>query len=295
VTRAVLIKILDAGQLGIENTEVSIGDTITLGAELTDNKRPEAQVTVIPGRQVHVVGGADMARRIASHFRRVRERVENVLETQRRLHDRLLGIIESTAAGREVMPQRGNLTAIDVGQTRVQSRCAHIQIEFMRAFDLHLFNHLEESPHAARVVELYRQYHAEHTDPEPFLPGFYALLGKERAQGRLGAMPKTLGPILDMTLGAGRIATDLGPAAVTILDRAAVAADRDSAQDSLTAGERLQQQILTELLGLQRLLEEWNEFQDVIIQARSVLDKQREVQVLTRNAMNPPTHKGDGR
>ena len=43
------------------------------------------------------------------------------------------------------------------------------------------------------------------------------------------------------------------------------------------------------------MLRDWNEFQDVIIQTRSVLEKQREVQVRTRDTLRGDGVKGRGR
>lgn len=286
VPRAVSTQFLEVNTLPLEGTAPSVGDTITVRVEIEDNRKPEAQVTKIPGQPVHVVGHADLARRIASHFRRIREDVGSVLETQTRLLDRLQGVIEDLDEGSGREDLRGDLTVVQVGQARVLSRTERIHLEFMRSFNLHLFNRLDDSPHAARVLELFLAYHVEHPEADAFLPGFYKLLEAERKAGRLGSMPKTLDPILDMTLTCARITDQLGPAAVKALDQAAVASARSQIVTALADGKRMQGEILAELQSLQDRLDEWNEFQDVIIHTRAVLDKQREIQVRTRETLN---------
>jgi hypothetical protein len=284
IRQTVVSRLFEVAKLQVPGATISVGDTVTLGVALTDNRSPEPLTTEIAGRQVHIVAPADLARRVAGQFRRIREGVDEVAETQRRLQERLHDDTEDLAEGGG--NPRQALTVVQVGQARVQNRAARIHTDFMRAFNLHLFNKLEDSPHAQRVLELYESYHREHRDPEPFLPDFYDMLETERREGRLGAMPKTLDPILAMTTSASRIARVLGPEAIRALDRASVADGAASAATHLAEAARLQAQILAELTSLQQRLEEWNEFQDVIIQTRAVLDKQREVQVRTRDSVS---------
>jgi hypothetical protein len=111
------------------------------------------------------------------------------------------------------------------------------------------------------------------------------MLERARQSGQLGASPKTLDPILEMTLACDRMAEELAPATVRHLEHAGVAAEDGATAQALAAARAVQQQIRTALEQLRAQLEEWNEFQDVIIQTRAVLDKQREVQVRTRDSM----------
>ena len=279
--------IFSVEELPISGEAPAIGDTITLRAEVVDNREPEHQATTLPGRPIHVVAHADLARRIAGHFRRIRESVGIALDSQVRLHDRLQGVAEALDSNTPLEQLRGELTVIQVGQARIQSRTNRLHLEFMRSFNLHLFNRLEESPHAQRVVEMYSTYHNQNPTPEPFVADFYRTVGAAREDGQVGSMPKTLDPILEMGLSCDRVAADLAPRAVKAMDRAYIAEDSDDLADTVRASEQLQRTIIDELRALQDRLDEWNEFQDVIIQTRSVLDNQRDVQVRTRDAVTP--------
>lgn len=291
---AVAMRLLRLDELPLGDGKVRVGDTLAISARVVDNRRPEPLTTVLPERQVHVVGEGDLARRISGHFRRVREEVERAERLQRTRLERLQDVLAELDDGRALEDLRNELTIVEVGQARVQASAQRFHTQLMRAFDLHLFNGLEPSPHAALVLELYRRRYGESQQTKAFLPEFYREVGRERRAGRIGSMPKTLDPILAMTLAADRIRFQLAPRVVKLVATASIESLAERVKPSLVQAEKLQRQILGELEALRNQLEEWNDYQDVISQTRALRDKQRDVRNRTMETLQGPK-KGTGR
>lgn len=290
----VAMRLLRLEELPLGGGEVRVGDTIAISVRILDNRQPEPLTTVLPERQLHVVGEGDLARRISGHFRRIREEVERAERLQRTRLERLQDVLRELNDGRGLEELRSELTIVEVGQARVQSSAQRFHTQLMRAFDLHLFNGLEPSPHAATVLDLYAQRHGESQETKEFLPGFYREVGRERKAGRIGSMPKTLDPILAMTLAADRIRFEWAPRVVELVATASIENLAERVKPGLLEAEKLQKRILRELEALRNQLEEWNDYQDVISQTRALRDKQRDVRNRTMETLQGPK-KGTGR
>jgi hypothetical protein len=283
--RAVFTELVALATLPVADAKVSVGDTIAVAVRMTDIKQPAAMTTELPEREVFVVGDGDLARRIAGHFRRIREDVEQAYTLQEDRHDRLRDVLAELGASATQESVRGDLAIVQVGQARLSSLARRIRDELGRSFSVHLFNGLEASPHASSVQQIFLQYHRERDEAEGTLPGFWALIAERRRDGTLGSMPKTLDPILGMILASGNVADQLSPQAARLLDRAAVERSSREASAVLQEAAKAQEAILGELLGLRNRLDEWNEFQDVISQTRTLRDSQRDVHTRTQEAL----------
>jgi hypothetical protein len=164
-----------------------------------------------------------------------------------------------------------------------------IRDDLMQAYDVHLFNGLEgaDSTQAPRVEQAYVDWHQARAEAIAFDPGFYRQLGRDQAEGRIGPMEQALDPILDMVLRTDRIVEDDGQAAMRALDEASVA-DTQTRLGELLAEVRIRQtRILADLELLLGQLDEWNEFQDVVQQARALRDAQRDIEYRTRTLGSP--------
>jgi hypothetical protein len=263
------------------------GDTVSLGFALTDNRVPEQNRTDLARRQVYVVDSADLARRIAGHFRRIRDQVERATEQQRTQSNALEGLQEELPDPRDGRDPR--LVTQQVGEARVVQTLRRIRDDLMQAYDVHLFNGLEgaDSTQAPRVEQAYVDWHQARAEAIAFDPGFYRQLGRDQAEGRIGPMEQALDPILDMVLRTDRIVEDDGQAAMRALDEASVA-DTQTRLGELLAEVRIRQtRILADLELLLGQLDEWNEFQDVVQQARALRDAQRDIEYRTRTLGSP--------
>ena len=176
------------------------------------------------------------------------------------------------------------LTGVEVGQGRVQSAVQRVTRGMMRAFDLHLWNRLEPSQHAAAVVSLYREHAASLTEPLSLDPTFYRDLSARRRAGTLGAMETTLDPILAMFEMADQLARDDAPEVTRLLAAAQVARGESDRAPLLAEARRRQQNIQEVLKQLLLRLEEWNDYQDLVQEVRALRDRQRDLQNRTQEA-----------
>jgi hypothetical protein len=211
----------------------------------------------------------------------VREAVERNLRLQRDRHERLLDVLEDLQKGATVPQEQVAITAVEVAQGRIQGAAARIHTEFMRAFDFHLFNRLDPSNTAKKVEEFYREFHATDPRAQRFLAEFYQDLMVQRRDGRLGAM-EILDPVLQMTIAASRIAGELAPRTLELMASARVAPTTAAATGALRTAADGQTAIIEVLQELLRRLDDWNEFQDLIDNTRSLRDKQRDIRARTQ-------------
>ena len=91
-----------------------------------------------------------------------------------------------------------------------------------------------------------------------------------------------LDPILQMTAAAGRIATELAPKTLELMATARVAASTADAKEALQEAALGQSAIIKVLQELLTRLHDWNEFQDLIDNTRSLRDRQRDLRARTR-------------
>jgi len=276
----ILQDFVDLAQPPSDRAPVSIGQTLLITAQLQDNRQPEAGTTKLTPRQIYVIGETDLLRRVAGHFRRVREAVEQNLRLQIDRHGRLLDVLETLDKGG--VTNQVVITGIEVAQGRIQGAAGRIHTELMRAFDFHLFNRLDSANAAKKVAALYRDFHDKDPRPQRFLPEFYQDLTAQRRDGRLGAM-EVLDPILLMTYAGGRMAGELAPSTLEMIAKARVAASAADAKKALKAAAGGQTAIIKVLRELLSRLDDWNEFQDLIDNARSLRDKQRDIQTRTQS------------
>ncbi|MFN8824266.1 MAG: hypothetical protein ACK501_04820 [Planctomycetota bacterium] len=277
IVRTELLEMRDllAGAAATENG-------LVLQVSLRDNKQPQAGASELPRRIVQVVDPEQLAAVVGRLFRGLREEASTALDVQLDRRARLEELDgEGASLGTAALQ---SLTGIEVGQGRVLSAGERLHRGLMRAFDLHLWNRLEPSQHAAAVVELYRAHSAQLVEPLALDPTFYRGLVQKRAAGELGAMERSLDPILAMIDAADRLVGEDGPAVARALAELQVAqpgAEWQAARQRAIAG---QQRCEGRLKLLLERLEEWNDYQDLVQEVRGLRDRQRDVQNRTQEA-----------
>ena len=90
-------------------------------------------------------------------------------------------------------------------------------------------------------------------------------------------MEQTLDPILTMVVQSDRLASDLVPPTLRLLAEAQVARNTDDLRVKLRATTEAQGRIIEALKSLLGHLQEWNDYQDLVQEARALREKQREV------------------
>lgn len=256
------------------------GDGLFVQLSLSDNKAPEAGTATLPRRIVQIVEPPELASVIAKSFRRLREEVTSADSIQTDRLSRLSDLLEREAEGETVKAGEVAqiLTGIEVGQGRIATSIQRMHRGLMRAFDLHLWNRLETSQHAATVVELFREHSAKLTEPVALDPTFYRDITARRKAGTLGAMEATLDPILQMIDMTDQLAQNDVPQVQSLLAKAQVAVGKTDRTPLLETARQHQQHIDEVLKQLLLRLEEWNDYQDLVQEVRALRDSQRELQ-----------------
>jgi len=260
-----------------EATQGNLG----LLVRVRDNRAPAPQVTELPSQQVSIVDQAQLSAQIHRHFRAVREDVEEALSLQQDRLLRLEDLVEGFRAG-SASQQQGMISSVEVGQGRIRTLADQVHLRLMQAFDLHLFNRLEGDNPTSLVTERYLEFYRGQSEARPYVAEFYAGLAADRLAGRIPAMPKVLDPILAMLTIARQIAEDHAIACSRALTQAQVADNSADIADYCENATEEQKRILSGLKDLLERLGEWNDFQDVIQETRSLRDKQRDVQSRTQ-------------
>lgn len=257
------------------------GEGLALTLHLTDNCAPTAQSVDLPRRIVQIVDDQQLADAIAKIFRRLREEASQALDLQQDRRARLSELLANeNPKAAEVLQ---TLSAIEVGQSRVLGSCERLHRGLMRAFDLHLWNHLEPGQNPAAVIALYLAHSETLTEPLAVDPTFYRKVSAARGSGAIGPMEVVLDPILQMIATADRLATTDAPSTLRNCTAAQVA--RASQQrDELTALMTTQARIADGLQNLLLRLQDWNDFQDMVQETRALRDRQRDLLNRTEEA-----------
>ena len=96
-------------------------------------------------------------------------------------------------------------------------------------------------------------------------------------------METCLDPILSMIATCDHLQSELAPQAVRLLARAQVARGDADLQQTIAAAVEVQANIVASLQKLLGRLDEWNDFQDLVQEARALREKQRDVQNRTED------------
>ncbi len=251
-------------------------DGLSLQIDFTDNRQPEANTTQLPRRQVQIVDLTQLAAAIARQFRALREEAEQSLDLQNDRNARLVDLLATSPTPSSATAQV--LTAIEVGQGRIQSSIERLLRGTMRAFDLHLWNRLDPSPGTAAVVEFYVAWHRQHGEPIAYQPQFYREVAQRRRDGAIPAMEQSLDPILQMVSVCDRLATEHSPPALRHLAEAQVARTGAELEHALRAAGADQDRLAALLQELLGRLDEWNDYQDLVQEARTLKVRQQDVQ-----------------
>lgn len=251
------------------------GDGLVLTVALRDGKQPQAGVTELPRRIVQIVDEPQLAAAIARAFRGLREDVAQALDIQQ---DRAARLDELLAGGAAMADVAQQAPGLEVGQGRVRGSLERAHRGLMRAFDLHLWNRLETSQHAARVVELYVERSAGLAEGVALDPAFYRDVHARRVAGTLGALERCLDPILAMLTLADGAAGATSDAVARALSEAQVAKDDADRKAALGRARDGQLRLVADLNELLLRLQDWNDYQDLVQDVRALRDRQRDLQ-----------------
>jgi mRNA-degrading endonuclease RelE of RelBE toxin-antitoxin system len=252
------------------------GDRLEFQILARDNREPEGQEGAPQGFRIDLVALDELRRRLQSRLRSTRRAVERTRKVQEEQRDRLDALLAELAKEAGVERLGFALTAAEAGQQRVRSSLSRVRSDFCEVLDAHLFNGLDSSPAAKDVVDAYLRWYRQQPEAQASDPRFWNTVQEQRREARIGQL-ELLGRLGDMFALSDLLVEQRLPASLSTLAKASTAPDDSALQQSLVELRNEHERILRELDQLLTLLEDWNEYQDVIRMTRQIRDSLKDL------------------
>lgn len=254
------------------------GDRLSCLVQATDNRLPESQTGLAQAFKIDLLDVEELRRRLQARLRNTRRTVERALKVQQEHENRVDTFLAEASEGSALSESRRRLglTAAEAGQQRVRGFLLQIRGDMAEVLDAHIFNGLDSSPALADVVATYMGYYEKHMDAPATDPGFYVELGVARKTGRVGSLD-LIGKLGDMFVIAHRVLEEPIAASLRSLAEASTADTEDKFHESMRVVQKSQAGVVTGLTQLLRLLEDWNDYQDVVRMTRRLRDAERDL------------------
>ncbi|MAE76232.1 MAG: hypothetical protein CMJ85_05105 [Planctomycetes bacterium] len=254
------------------------GDRLTFDVAASDNCHPDAQQGTPRAFRIDLLAVDELRRRLQARLRGTRRTVERAVKVQEEHEARVDAVIASLDDG-DAAPSSNHkhaLAAAEAGQQRVRGFLMQIRTDLAAVLDAHLFNGLDPSPALADVVRLYMKHFADHPTEPAGDPAFYLVLDAGRKSGAIGRLD-LIGRIADMHMIAHRSLEERLRAALRSLAGASTAYTLSRFRQALVGVQQQQSAVLEDLRELLRLLEDWNDYQDVVRMTRRLLGAERDL------------------
>ncbi|MGQ0551738.1 MAG: hypothetical protein ACT4PU_00795 [Planctomycetota bacterium] len=233
------------------------------------------QLATADGRRLEVVDDAEVQRLLADRQLRVKEAFAAIRERQRTA-------AESVAELVAVPPPADDpeLLGAVVAQQQVTARLTREARELCSVLDELLLNRLDAAPGAASVLaRRLADWQAAPVD-EGFAPQAWRTLAAEHTAGAFGRLD-LVGRLLDMVGVALMLEQDLSPAAHKFLESALT----EPSSETLAAAQEAQLAVLAGLESLLGRMEEWEDYQEVLLVVKTLIDEQQALRERTQAAL----------
>ncbi|PIE22816.1 MAG: hypothetical protein CSA62_10225 [Planctomycetota bacterium] len=267
---------LFANKGGSETRAPREGDRLEFAVTASDNRAPDAQQSLPRAFRIDLVALDELRRRLQSRLRSTRRAVERTRGVQEEQRARIASMLSELSSGAGIERLGYALTAAEAGQQRVRSSLSRVRSDFCEVLDAHLFNALDSSPASKSVVEAYLSWYGREIEAKASDPRFWAYLQNERQEGRIGQL-ELLGRLCNMFALTHKLVEAKVPESLRILAGASTAQDDAMLQAAFGKLLEAQQKILEELQRLLTLLDDWNEYQDVIRMTRQIRDSLKDL------------------
>ena len=253
------------------------GDRLAVRILATDNRLPKAQTGNAQGFRIDLLDVEELRRRLQAQLRTTRRTVERAMKVQIEQQTRVETFLAEVSEGSGTESRRKlGLTAAEAGQQRVRGFLLQIRGDLASVLDSHIFNGLDPSPALPDVVATYLSYYRKHADAAASDPGFYVELAKARADGRIGKLD-LIGRLSTMFMIAHGTLEEALAGTLRSLAEASTAESDQAFQAAIISVGKRQEAVVSNLNTLLRLLEDWNDYQDVVRMARRILGAERDL------------------
>ncbi len=260
------------------------GETLIYHGVARDNHHDEAgefqpNETKTQPRSLELVAEGEKTRKLADRQLRLKHAVAALRKNQSDKHAELQ---EIHGAGAEGMISSKELAATEVDQSRIGSRSRQLSRDFSEIVDEYIWNRLDTSPTAERVL-LFRLAQLEQTQSAVrFEEQPLRALAAASEAGEFGQLD-ILGNLMSM-LGLALDASEVhARAALQSLEKARITSDEASRPQHLAEALDHQVKFLETYDKLLEKMEEWEDFQEILELWRNLVDDQQDLNRAYRN------------
>jgi hypothetical protein len=254
------------------------GDRIAFKLRAWDDRSPNPQVSEKVDFRIDLVDREELLRRLQSRLRDIRRQVEKARKIQNEEMTKLSHLIGSLGKGDyegTSDPSQG-IGSTEVGQERIQAFLLRIRQTFAEVTEAHLLNGLDTSPSISSVFEMYKKHYSDHPKAPSTDPAFHRRLANARNSSEIGPL-ELLGRLSDMFQIAEDLLAKGNNPCRKILSTAQAEISNTRMREELKKAQSLQRQIIEGLDKLLSLLEDWNDYQDLVRMTRRLRDAQRDL------------------
>ncbi len=184
----------------------------------------------------------------------------------------------------EELPAPEGLSAAEIGQAQVTTRSTRLCADFSQMFERYLFNRLDGSAAAERLIPFVLDQKRRSEQLDAFDFELWQRVRQQYESGTFGRLD-VLGRLLGMLGVVLDIAAVDSPAATEAVSRARLADDVRERAEALQEAFVRQTRIVERLDELLERMDEWEDFQEIVTLMRDLLDDQRDLHARTRAAL----------
>ncbi len=267
------------------------GDTLKVRIDARDNALPKPSSTQSRTIRVDISRPGELLHSISDRLRRQRTFVERAVRSQGDLAQRLKEALDILQEGRFPQGLRSEVLAVQGGQARLTSVARRLRKELSSAFDLYLFSGALPRMDARALRDRYRLYYSAQKKQTAWDALFYLSLQASRQAGEID-LPPSPGRVLDMVAAAWELESKVLPKAERELSLALTASQAAQASPHALEAGKAQARALEILTKIDGWLQEWNEFDDIVLIVRDLLEAQKKLLIRTDTLIQGTPRKG---
>ena len=259
---------------------VQEGDTLKVRIDAMDNAAPRPSKAQSRTIRVDLSRPGELLHSISDRLRRQRTAVESARRSQDDLLQRLKEALDILEGGRFPPGLRSEILAVQGGQSRLTSVARRLRRELTSAFDVYLFGGALPRMNAEDLRERYRLYYSSQGKQTSWDPLFYLSLHSSRQAGEID-LPPSPARVLDMIAAAWDLESKIFPRVEKELSLALTASRAARAYPHALKAREAQVEGLKVLIRIEGWLQEWNEFDDIVLIVRDLLEAQKKLLMRT--------------
>lgn len=267
-----------------------LNDSFTYSVAAVDNEEDLDGTKVgnraeVKDRRIDIVSESELLRELTERQIRRKDEVKQLRALQAEKIERLRGVIDDFAGSDgDAKPQTTDLAALEVGQNQVTNRALRLTGEFADLFDSFVFNRLDGSAGAERLLQQLVAGKRASTVLDGIDTTTYRPLVEQWAAGAYGQLD-VLGRLLEMLSAILDVGERLSPQASNAINVARLTTDEATRPIELKKALTAEEAALARIDQLLEKMDEWEDYQEIVTLFRDLLDDQRDLNAKTRSVL----------